>query len=144
MQAIRITKPVNADVIIVEAEVTERRQPTAYSHRDWQEYESKPRVYFWEDGESILDHLANRRCEPYRIYRKVLDNVLQDLGVTYDRANWSQRAGCTMCPCSPGFILTGVPYPAKFDVFVKVRIIAPGTNADSASRQFDREAVSAG
>lgn len=118
-------------------------RPRTYRPGESREYFSQPRVYFWEDGETILDHLVNRRAEPYRLVRKALDSILQDLGVSFAKARWSQRAGCS-CPCSPGFVLDGASLNGQhaFDVFLTIRI--EGGPQDSASRQFDREAVSAG
>jgi hypothetical protein len=68
------------------------------------------RIYIWPKGETILENLMNRRDRPYTTYRKeVLPGVLAGLGIRYQdvKVRWSQYAGCTMCPCSPGFILDG-------------------------------------
>lgn len=76
--------------------------------------QQKPRIYFWPEGESILENLANRRNRPYTEYRRYLDDVLRLASKMAERnyladakANWSKHAGCTMCPCSPGFVLSG-------------------------------------
>ena len=39
----------------------------------------------------------------------LLDEALVRAGIDPDtvRVNWSKHAGCSVCPCSPGFIITG-------------------------------------
>ena len=84
---------------------------------------NKPRIYVFPKGETILQHLENRRDRPYTAYRKeVIPTVLAQLGLPEDtRVRWSQRAGCTMCPCSPGFIVEGYPRGlSREDVYVTV------------------------
>jgi len=72
--------------------------------------DKKTIVYFWPEGESVLENLANRRNRPYTEYRKLLPEVFKELrsrGINLPdnpKANWSQKAGCS-CGCSPGFIL---------------------------------------
>ena len=76
--------------------------------------QNKPRVYFHVEGESVLGNLINRTSRPYAEYRRYLPEVLQlastmaaKASLLDAKANWSKHAGCTMCPCSPGFILSG-------------------------------------
>lgn len=76
--------------------------------------QSKPRVYFWPEGETVLENLCRRTTRPHTEYRKFLDDVMATAMKLSGRAslmgakgNWSKHAGCTMCPCSPGFILSG-------------------------------------
>lgn len=62
------------------------------------------RVYFWHEGESILENFGNRVARPTDVYRKFLPEVSKALGLPEDTPyRWSQYAGCS-CPCSPGFI----------------------------------------
>lgn len=83
----------------------------------------KTRVYFFPQGESLIESLMQRRTRPYNEYRKLIPGILQDLGVTQDEFSrlsigWRQNAGCS-CGCSPGFIVDG--WSAKlsgFDVYV--------------------------
>lgn len=73
--------------------------------RRWRDYTAAPRMYVSVTDESILDNLANRRRRPYNVYKTLLRDLrlwgILDLG----KLTWSQHAGCSMCPCSPGFIL---------------------------------------
>lgn len=87
----------------------------------------RTRVYFWPEGESILQNLfVGRHTRPYLEFRKqLMADVLKQAGVREQKAAWSQRAGCS-CPCSPGFILedkagyeTGIPE----DIHVTYRVV---------------------
>lgn len=69
--------------------------------------EGNTRVYFWPQGENMLQNLENRRSRPYEDYRWLLPAVLMQAGIPVeyaDGARWRQKAGCT-CGCSPGFII---------------------------------------
>lgn len=70
--------------------------------------QKKTRVYFWIQGQTLIENFARRFTNPSREYRKFLPAVFEKLGLPADTvANWNRYAGCTMCPCSPGFILKG-------------------------------------
>lgn len=72
------------------------------------EYRSETRVYFFHSGETILGNLLNRRSRPTDIYRSYMGPVLEALGLPANtKYRWSSKAGCKMCPCSPGFIIEG-------------------------------------
>ena len=67
----------------------------------------KARVYIHIDGETLWQNLNDRRSRPYTAYRnEVLPQLGKLLGIDISRLDlrWSQKAGCSMCPCSPGFI----------------------------------------
>jgi hypothetical protein len=64
------------------------------------------RIYWWFENESVLDHLVNRRNEPYNVVRPLVKQWLKDNGHEFTKLRFSQYAGCT-CPCSPGFIVEG-------------------------------------
>ena len=64
------------------------------------------RLYFFHERETLGENLFNRRHRSHREYRKLLPEVLERAGLPANtKAKWSQYAGCSMCPCSPGFIL---------------------------------------
>ncbi len=91
----------------------------------------KPRAYIFEQGESILDNLARRRCRPpVDIYRVALKRGLEQLGENNpgaaSTAVWSQKAGCS-CGCSPGFILDTTPSMNEYFIDIK-------WNEDAASK----------
>lgn len=80
---------------------------------------SRPRIYIHPEGETIHENLQNRRDRPYTIYKKeVLPQLFRTLGLNPKKLGWSQKAGCTMCPCSPGFVVQSRDIP--FDIHVTV------------------------
>lgn len=117
--------------------------------RKWQAPEA--RVYVDVPDETILDHLINRRNRPWTEWKRhlmptVIDALPALQGALYRfpdttdpypflyptfllpeeiKVRWSQKAGCNMCSCSPGFILTDVRgfYGTEVSFFIKV-----GTN----------------
>ena len=98
-----------------------------------------PRVYWWPQGETIIDNLVNRRDRPNEDYRRLMPSVLMLAGYTGDiRIHWSQHAGCTMCPCSPGFILRGCP--GRDDLHVSYRLTELGVEQAAAMRTEEKSA----
>lgn len=89
-----------------------RHAPTGRAYAaDWREYHGKTRIYIDVADESVWDNLLNRRSRPHLEYRKLLPQILEELGLAADtKVRWSQHAGCSMCPCSPGFVIQ-TPYP---------------------------------
>lgn len=66
----------------------------------------KPVIYFWPSKESVLENLENRRNRPYKEWKKLIPEVLKQLNIVDPgyKWTWNQYAGCSMCPCSPGFV----------------------------------------
>jgi len=98
----------------------------SYDRGDYVEYYGKPRAFFSVKDESVLSNLACRTVRPTDLYRSVLPEVYRQIGLPDDtKARWSRKAGCKMCPCSPGFYLT-IPdrfeplNGSRFDVYVTV------------------------
>ena len=80
---------------------------------------SRPRIYVHIDGETLHQNLQDRRDRPYTIYKKeVLPKLFRLLGINAPKVSWSQKAGCRMCPCSPGFIVPN--YDIPYDIHVTV------------------------
>lgn len=69
------------------------------------EHYAAPRMYVTVSDETVFENIANRKRRPYNIYKTLIHSsgISDVLDVTSLR--WSQKAGCTLCPCSPGFIL---------------------------------------
>jgi hypothetical protein len=72
--------------------------------------QSKTRIYFRIEDETVMENFVNRRTRPYNEYRKLIPQALKQLGLSPEQISnmkfsWSKKAGCTMCPCSPGFIV---------------------------------------
>ena len=89
------------------------------------------RIYINHEEESVMDNFFNRRQRPTTLYKKMLlPAVRAKLGLAEDvKIGWSNKAGCGMCPCSPGFLIQDYRY--RFDVYVSVRQVAM-TEADAA------------
>jgi hypothetical protein len=76
---------------------------------EYSERNTKTRMYFFDDRvqETVGEQLVNRRSRPFAEYRKMLPAIFEAFKLPQLTAKWSQRAGCNMCPCSPGFVLDG-------------------------------------
>lgn len=96
------------------------------------EYNSYPRVYVSTDKSfNVAEDFINRTRRPYNDWRQPTKDALATVGVAYKTMNWSQNAGCSMCPCSPGFILKQGTYAplseGHFDIWVTL-MGAPAVN----------------
>jgi len=68
----------------------------------------KSRIYFEVAGENMVENFALRTVRPNDLYRTFLPDVFEKMGLPRTtKASWSQYAGCSMCPCSPGFVVQG-------------------------------------
>lgn len=65
------------------------------------------RVFVDFEGETILDNLNNRVARPYTTLKPIIIEKLKEQGIVFEKIRWSRKAGCRMCPCSPGFIIEG-------------------------------------
>lgn len=74
--------------------------------------------FVWIEDETIIEHLMNRRNRPSKLYRVLLESALLKLDIEFEKIQWSQHAGCSMCACSPGFIITG-PIAKVFSLTLK-------------------------
>lgn len=86
----------------------------SYSSRKGEPYKSANKLYIWPTGESILDNLVNRHSRPHDFYKKeVIPVIMKQLQeqfpdeakyISNDNWGWRAKCGCSMCPCSPGFV----------------------------------------
>jgi hypothetical protein len=90
---------------------TTRRRQYKYDRPDY------PSRVFLEYGETVLEHLMNRRSRPWQQLKPVVADKLKADGINVDKLRWSINAGCGMCPCSGGFFIDG---EYGTDYFVKV------------------------
>ena len=84
------------------------------SERQGEPFKNRNKVYIWIKNETILENLVNRRNRPYTEYKKeVLPKMLNKLKDKYPefynelkdaKWGWRQSCGCSVCPCSPGFV----------------------------------------
>lgn len=119
-----VTNAIDNPAFDIEVSVHERRDPrdlrgrTRISAQEWEDYHAPPRIYIYPKDESILDNFFfGRRNRPYQMYRKhILPTVFDELGWPADtKVRWSTKAGCRMCPCSPGFIVTLPTIKDRYD-----------------------------
>jgi hypothetical protein len=76
------------------------------------------RVFIDFKGETVWANLNNRRVRPVTTLRKAVEAALFLEGITYSKIRWSQKAGCRMCPCSPGFIVEGTTWEHRQDYWL--------------------------
>lgn len=77
-----------------------------------------PSRVFLEFGETVWEHLENRRSRPWQELKPLVSDALVEIGVSVDKLRWDINAGCGMCPCSGGFLVEGEQgkdYFAKVD-----------------------------
>ncbi len=91
---------------------------------------SAPRIYVQVGDFNLLENLENRRRRPYTEFRKYIERVVwptlgwQD---TAPKLGWRQNAGCSMCPCSPGFVVQVEGWQpvesigARFDMWLDIK-----------------------
>ncbi len=89
---------------------------SAYPERDQRRY-SRGRVFVWIKDESVMENLQNRTTRPADQYRLIALSAMKQAGLDIDsfKLVWSQKAGCSMCPCSPGFIIKPLDESKKWD-----------------------------
>jgi len=87
-------------------------------------------VYLSFLNETVLDNLANRTSRPHVELKPFIVERLQRLGINTEHMRWNPKAGCGMCPCSPGFVL---PNHKGYDIWVTVGSdVKPRTNDEEA------------
>ncbi len=98
------------------------------------------RIYIWVEGESLLQNLENRTVRPYTVYRNEVIPQLVGRGILKDedRVRWSQKAGCAMCPCSPGFILSRM-YRDEKGMPSDIHVTVVGNDAAIAEGETPRD-----
>lgn len=84
----------------------------------------KTRLYVSDDRPfDLREDLANRTRRPVDAWRAAARLALTLVGWDFERMTWSQYAGCSSCPCSPGFILED-GHRRGWSVLVKVPHVA--------------------
>ena len=113
---------------LVKVEKRNREMPKATTYqgryyrvtgRDWQAYNSKPRIYAHPDDYSVLENLSGRYSRPFQAVKaEVIPAIWAQLGEEPIKAVWSQKAGCS-CGCSPAFILQDEG--KRYDIWAEYR-----------------------
>lgn len=111
----------NKHVCIVQAQVYPRRN-------EYGGERAKPRIYLSKQNQGVLDEMfsGERYNKPYNLIRPKLDEIMTALGFKPEnwKYNWDRYAGCKMCPCSPGFKISGMEWiPEQFNVEITYKYI---------------------
>jgi hypothetical protein len=86
--------------------VTPESTPRKFNSSLGRSYQpTAPSRVFVDFGEDVWTHLANRRSRDYNTLRPLIAAKLREMGVEFVKLSWSRYAGCSMCPCSGGFII---------------------------------------
>jgi hypothetical protein len=83
-------------------------------NRDNEPKKKFDKIYIWIAKETIIENLINRRNRPYTNYKKevipqLMKRLKKESPKVYENLKdvkwgWNKNCGCTMCPCSPGFV----------------------------------------
>jgi hypothetical protein len=132
-KTITLTTP-QGDITVVERKLTYRKVrygsgPQSYwNARNNREYDKLPRIYVStesQEAETVADDMNNRTRRPHVIWRGAVKRMFADAGVEkyIVGLRWDQHAGCSMCPCSPGFVVQrteDAPFQ-RYDIYVTLR-----------------------
>lgn len=114
----------------------DRRKPRAFE---------ETRIYISDKNESLTDNIAKRlsgiRPDPNFFRKFILPRVRRMAGIAPDvKIRWSSKAGCSMCPCSPGFIVTGERVGREISVTYEFEPTeAKAVRDEEQERQWRRE-----
>lgn len=132
-KTITVTTP-QGDITIVERTMTYRKVrygsgPSSYwNAQNNREYDKLPRIYVRTESqaaETVLDDMNNRTRRPHAVYRAALKAMFAGAHIEkyVGGLRWDQYAGCSMCPCSPGFVVQraqDAPF-RRYDIWVTLR-----------------------
>lgn len=79
---------------------------------------SAPSRVFIDLGESVWEHLNNRHSRDWQALKPIVAGLLWSNGIAFEKLSWNKYAGCKMCACSGGFVITG---HTGQDFWLKVR-----------------------
>ncbi len=81
--------------------------------RKGEPFKNQDKIFIFNEDKSVI-FFQNRFNKPYKVYKKellplVMKEIQKRFPQSYDdvkglKWSWRQSAGCSMCPCSPGFI----------------------------------------
>lgn len=101
---------------VTETKITERTYPVRkYASKYDRPYADS--VVYVDFGESVWEHIENRRNRPYNVLKPIIGAALREQGIQFEKIRWNRYAGCSMCPCSGGFIVEGY---TGHDIWMKV------------------------
>lgn len=110
-----MTKPAAPQFTITVTELTVTELTPQQLYARYGRYSPrKGRVYASPAGETVLENFfEGRHNRPHRELQKQIRCVVDAELIAHHKNpqkwSWSQNAGCSGCPCSPGWILNGDP-----------------------------------
>jgi hypothetical protein len=88
------------------------------------------KIYIWVENQTIIENIMGRGSEPYKLYKKfvipkVMDYIKEQHPDKYEllkdvKWGWNKHCGCSMCPCSPGFVGDRNSYSTHQTIFVTI------------------------
>lgn len=88
------------------------------------------KMYIFIKNQTILENLFGRGSEPYKNYKKfvipkVMEMIKEQHPDKYEllkdvKWGWNKHCGCSMCPCSPGFISDRKDFSTHQTIFVTI------------------------
>lgn len=119
-----VTSIENDIVRITRISITERRWESA------RDYNKKPRLFPWIKDFSVQGDIleGERYNKPHKHLKKLLKIALKAAGVPSEEVDnlsftWNIHAGCSMCPCSPGFIIKNATSLNHKDVSIEYEYV---------------------
>lgn len=89
-----------------------------------------PRIYVDPQGESVMENfMGGRFTRPHQALKGMVEVIAKATFGESATVKWSQKAGCS-CPCSPGFVVRGVPavrWGTVTDLHVSFKVAEPYT-----------------
>lgn len=101
------------------------RKPMRYGRSSSNLHREKPIIFLdLSESNCIKDIFTGERYnKPYNMVRPFLKKALKEAGIPEEelsgiKFNWNKHAGCKMCPCSPGFIVSGANNLNGYNVYI--------------------------
>jgi hypothetical protein len=101
--------------------------------RNGEPHKKRDKIYIFINNETILENLVNRRTRPFQVYKKeIIPLLMEELKTKHPdtyihvkgiRWSWNQSCGCSMCPCSPGFVGDANKYFDFHTFFLDVEVL---------------------
>lgn len=103
------------NVEITKVTIRPRTKPSYMYGQDGIAFRKKPRIYLSiENYNPIHDMQGERYDKPHKILRGAIPLAMNQTWKGKNIADadafslkWNPHAGCSMCPCSPGFVVSG-------------------------------------
>jgi hypothetical protein len=92
---------------VTETKITERQFKPYSMYRNKYDKPYADSVVYVDFNESVWEHIENRRNRPYTLLKPIIAAELRERHIQFDKIRWNRYAGCSMCPCSGGFIIEG-------------------------------------